>query len=151
MNWPAVKKMIHKKFPGIPTVTTGELAEWLAAGPRPPLLLDGRAPREFAVSHLAGARLAPTAEEALHTLADAGKDDPIVVYCSVGYRSAAIVKRLMAEGFTHVRNLDGSLFQWANEGRPVYRDGRMVAEVHPFDDKWGVLLDRTLWATSPSD
>ena len=61
------------------------------------------------------------------------------------------MERLAAEGFTQVHNLDGSLFQWANEGRPVYRDGRVVEEVHPYDDKWGVLLDRQLWARSPSE
>jgi hypothetical protein len=29
------------------------------------------------------------------------------------------------------------IIRWANEGRPVYRDGRAVAEVHPYDDQWG--------------
>lgn len=46
-----------------------------------------------------------------------------------------------------VYTLDGSIFEWVNEGRPVYRDGRVVAEVHPFDDRWGTLLDRRLWAS----
>ncbi|MGD2064517.1 MAG: rhodanese-like domain-containing protein [Nitrospirota bacterium] len=152
MKWPSVKKMIRKKFPGVPEVSTAELDRWLAAADRPsPVLLDVRAAAEFAVSHLAGARPAPTADDALRLLRSAGKDHPIVAYCSVGYRSAAIVERLSAAGFTRVRNLEGSLFQWANEGRPVYRDGRAVEEVHPYDDKWGVLLDRDLWATSASD
>jgi rhodanese-related sulfurtransferase len=146
MKWPAVKKTIRKKFPGVPGLSTAELADWLATDRPPPRLLDARTPGEFAVSHLAGARLAPTAEDALQLLAGARRDDPIVIYCSVGYRSAAIVERLVAAGFTRVQNLDGSLFQWANEGRPVYRDGRVVEEVHPYDEKWGVLLDRNLWA-----
>lgn len=151
MKWPVVKKMIRRKFPGVPEVTTAVLADWLAADRPQPRLLDARAPQEFAVSHLDGAHPAPTVDEALRHLNGAHKNEPIVVYCSVGYRSAAIVERLAAEGFTQVHNLDGSLFQWANEGRPVYRDGRVVEEVHPYDDKWGVLLDRQLWARSPSE
>jgi hypothetical protein len=56
----------------------------------------------------------------------------------------SIVEQLQAVGLTHAQNLGGSLLQWAHEGRRVYRDGREVQEVHPYDDKWGVLLDRQL-------
>jgi len=151
MKWPSVQKLIHKKFPTVRELSTTALAEWLAAPDRePPLLLDARAPAEFAVSHLAGARSVPTASDALRLLQDRDKGRPIVVYCSVGYRSAAMVERLQAAGFTRVQNLAGSIFQWANEGRPLYRAGRPVRQVHPYDAKWGVLLDRNLWATSPS-
>jgi hypothetical protein len=41
-----------------------------------------------------------------------------------------------------VFNLEGSLFQWANEGRPVYRDDVPVQAIHPYDARWGRLLDR---------
>ena len=54
------------------------------------------------------------------------RDTPIVVYCSVGYRSARVARWLGRQGFTNVRNLDGSLFAWANEGRPMEADGRPV-------------------------
>jgi len=29
--------------------------------------------------------------------------------------------------------------------------GWPVRRIHPYDDKWGVLLDRNLWATAPSE
>ncbi len=45
-----------------------------------------------------------------------------------------------------MQNLKGSIFQWANEGRPVVRDGEPVREVHPYDAVWGRLLDRDLRA-----
>ena len=32
------------------------------------------------------------------------------------------------------------IFEWANEGRPVVRDGREVEAVHPYDAVWGRLL-----------
>ena len=47
-------------------------------------------------------------------------------------------------------NLEGSIFRWAGEGRPVYRDGVRVEQVHPYDDRWGALLPRTLWAYAPA-
>jgi len=154
MKWASVQKLIHKKFPTVRELSTVALGEWLAAQNRePPLLLDARAPAEFAVSHLAGAESAPTAADALRLLDGRDPARPIVVYCAVGYRSAAMAERLQAAGFTRVQNLAGSIFQWANEGRPVYRAGRPVRQVHPYDAKWGVLLDRNLWAKTadPAD
>lgn len=68
------------------------------------------------------------------------------IYCSVGYRSAGVTQRLREAGFTNVSNLQGSIFRWANEGRPVYRDRRRVQAVHPFDARWGQLLTDSLHA-----
>jgi hypothetical protein len=82
---------------------------------------------------------------ALDTLAS---DAPIVVYCSVGYRSAEITKRLRDEGY-EASNLRGSIFRWANEGHPVVRGDSTVREVHPYDSTWGELLDPSLRAYTP--
>ena len=76
-------------------------------------------------------------------------DMPIVAYCSVGYRSSELVQKLTERGFTNVKNLDGSIFEWANRGYPVERDGEEVREVHPFDDRWGTLLHEDLRAYAP--
>ncbi len=108
------------------------------------LLLDARESEEFAVSHLRDAQLTPSAREALALLADTPKNQLIVAYCSVGYRSAALAQELAARGFTNVYNLEGSLFEWANRGLPVYRDGRSVEKVHPYNWWWGRLLDEKL-------
>ena len=110
-----------------------------------PILLDTRAPEEFAVSQLHGAELAPDERAALQRLQDHPKDQRIVLYCSVGYRSSGMAEKLMKDGFTNIHNLEGSLFAWANEGRPVYRGDRQVEVVHPYDKKWGKLLQRNLW------
>ena len=67
-------------------------------------------------------------------------------YCSVGYRSSRLAEELRARGFENVFNLEGSLFQWANEGRPLYRGEERVDQAHPYDEEWGQLLDRRLWA-----
>ena len=57
-----------------------------------------------------------------------------------------MTRDLTERGYGAVRNLEGSIFEWANAGHPVYREGREVSEVHPYDEEWGRLLDRELWS-----
>ena len=65
-----------------------------------------------------------------------------VVYCSVGIRSAKLVRLLSQAGVKNACNLTGSIFRWTNEGRQVFRGNQSVETVHPFDSKWGQLLNR---------
>ena len=136
-----IKREIREEFPDVRRVSTAELASWQA---EPPVLLDVRETDEYEVSHLRNARRALTEAEAMDALRGVPKDDRIVVYCSVGLRSARLARALQARGFTRVYNLEGSIFQWANEGRPVYRDDQPTSKVHPYDDHWGKLLDPRL-------
>ncbi|NJL82575.1 MAG: rhodanese-like domain-containing protein [Chloroflexaceae bacterium] len=142
-SWAAVKTLVRQRFPQVRQLSTQALADWLARseGQRP-LLLDTRAAAEYAVSHLQGAQLAPSDPEALQNWPGVDRQRPIVVYCSVGYRSSAYGEKLQALGYQNVYNLEGSIFQWVNEGRPVYRADREVQSVHPYDGVWGRLLDR---------
>lgn len=140
-------RAIEAQYPDVASITTDSLAAWLEADSTArPILLDTRSPDEFAVSHLTGAvRVDPDAEAfpALDTL---DRQTPIVAYCSVGYRSSDVASRLEAAGFTNVHNLRGSIFLWANEGRPVFRGERRVEEVHPYNAAWGRLLRDDLHA-----
>lgn len=145
-----VQAMVRERFPAAPQISTADLAAWLADETRPqPLLLDVRAAAEFEISHLAGAQRAADMEAALHVLEGVDTDAAIVAYCSVGYRSSQLVERLRAVGFSNVSNLDGSIFQWANEGRTVYRNDAPVRLVHPFDEDWSRLLRPSLRAPLP--
>jgi 3-mercaptopyruvate sulfurtransferase SseA len=74
------------------------------------------------------------------TLPNANRDNEVVVYDAIGYRSAELATRLRAAGFTHARCLDGSIFQWANEHRPLVRNGDSVTRIHPYTQFWGRLL-----------
>lgn len=145
--WPAVERMIEAEYPGVPSITTDSLATLLNRSHAPvPVLLDARQPEEYAVSHLKGALRVDPGATTFPRLDSLDADTPIVVYCSVGYRSAGITERLRDAGFTNVANLEGSIFQWANEGRPVYRKGERVQAVHPYNKAWGQLLDAPLRA-----
>ena len=148
LGWQAVNAETRHKFPTVQDIQTRGLAAWLDDPQRPqPVLLDVREPAEFNVSHLAKARrVEPGSNPAELNLP---KGQPIVTYCSVGYRSADYAQQLQKAGYTNVRNLEGSIFQWANEGRPVFRDGKQVEKVHPYNDTWGKLLKPALRANVP--
>lgn len=144
----AVAAGIRLRFPDVPQTTPDELATWLADGSRvQPQLLDVREPDEYAVSHLAGAVLVDPGASAADVLARIDSRRPVVAYCSVGYRSSVLVQRLREAGFTQATNLEGSIFAWANAGRPIERDGQRVGVVHPFDERFGLLLapERRAW------
>lgn len=147
-EWPAMKKMVREKFPDVTQMSTAELAGRLSQADRP-LLIDARSAPEYDVSHLPGALRAENEAEALEALKGIGKDRPIVIYCSIGYRSSMLARQLKQSGFENVKNLEGSIFEWANEGREVVRDNAVTRFVHPFDEKWGRLLDRNLWSFEP--
>lgn len=146
LTWQEARTLVHDSFPEVPQLEGEALAAWLEDPERqPPILLDVRAPAEFEVSHLGGARRAePGGGDIDRVLDGVAKDQPIVAYCSVGYRSSELARKLMERGFSEVYNLDGSIFEWANEGRPLVQDGAPVREVHPYDEEWGALLDREL-------
>lgn len=146
VGWKAVDAAVTAAFPDVETISTDSLARLLAdSSATAPVLLDVRTEDEYAVSRLSGAiRVDPDLED-FATL-DSLKGRPLVLYCSVGYRSAEMTSRLMEAGFPNVANLRGSIFRWANEGRPVFRDGRSVHEVHPYDGIWGRLLNEELRA-----
>jgi rhodanese-related sulfurtransferase len=146
LAWPAVKARIAKEFPSVKKVSTAELAKELDSRERP-VLLDVRTATEFDVSHLPDAQhVDPEADASGVKLA---KDAPIVTYCSVGYRSARFAERLEKAGFRSVRNLEGSIFQWANEGRPLLNTQGPATMVHPYDRKWGTLLEASRRANVP--
>ena len=117
------------------------LAAWQADSKRvPPVLLDARTLDEYAVSHLRGALRMDPYRPLLRPLRGMPKDTAIVVYSTVGYRGARLVHWLTAQGYGNATALSGSIFAWANEGRPLEREGRPVTQVHPYDDSWKYLL-----------
>lgn len=135
-----LKRLITRKFPTVQWISTSELALWLEDPVKlQPTVLDARSEAEYDTSHLKSAKRIDPNHPDLAALAGS-KDKPIVVYCSVGYRSAAVASRLVQAGFSHIYNLEGSLFDWVNSGRPVFKDDCPTLLVHPYNSIWGKLL-----------
>lgn len=145
--WLVVLRWVRTTFPDVAHVSVRELERWLDTDVASrPVLLDTRSEAEYAISHLPGARrfeAEMSDSELKHVLPP---ETPIIAYCSIGYRSSSVVRRLAALGYRDVRNLEGSIFYWANEGGELVRNGKPVREVHPFNRLWGLLLDRRLRA-----
>lgn len=138
---------LRENFPDVPVITTAELAD--LAPEEAPILLDVRTKKEFDVSHLAGSHRAE--EDAVSQLGrlSASSDSSIVVYCSVGYRSALLARKLRDAGFVQVRNLEGSIFAWANGGHPLVNASGATSGAHPFNILWGRYLDKSKWRWEP--
>lgn len=139
LAWRVIKLLIRLLFPDIQQLSTRDLAAWLEQeDAEKPLLLDARTEEEYNVSHLQYARLVPSRLEALNN--NVKLTTPLVVYCSVGYRSSAIARQLQSMGYENVFNLSGSIFEWINENRSVYSGGKRVDRVHPYQKLWKFLL-----------
>lgn len=148
VTWKSVFAWIQRDWPGVPQMTTEELARRLGTERERPVLIDTRAREEYAVSHLPGAMRAETPAQIRAALSDVPRESAVVLYCSVGVRSSKAAAALLKDGRGNVSNLRGSIFQWANEGRAIERDGKPVTAVHPYNRKWGELLDPKLRAES---
>ena len=136
-RWDDLEQDIQEKFPEVQQLAIEDFRE-LDSGST--LLVDVRAKEEFDISHLKDAVL-ETDEEKLLELIQERRPVKVVLYCSVGYRSSAMAQRLQKRGHGEVYNLKGSIFQWANAGLPVWKDGKVTPFVHPYNENWGTLLD----------
>jgi hydroxyacylglutathione hydrolase len=94
----------------IERITAGSLAERLR-GPDPPMLIDVRAPGEWAERRIDAAVNLPLSRlpEWMATLKP---DRSIVVHCASGYRSAIAASFLKREGYPDVADLVGGLPAW---------------------------------------
>jgi rhodanese-related sulfurtransferase len=107
------------------------------------VLLDARERREFEVSHLRDARYVGFNDFSIESIKDISKSSPIVVYCSIGVRSEKIGEKLLAAGYTNVRNCYGSIFEWVNQGNVVVdMDNKPTQKVHAYNKKWGVWVKK---------
>ena len=123
----------------VPTITIAEAS----LNSRKYLFLDAREEEEYNVSHLKNARFVGAKKFNISALHDLNKDKPIVVYCSIGKRSQKIAQQLLSHGFTHVENLYGGLFEWVNQGYPVYDlNDKETKRVHIYGKFWGSFLER---------
>jgi rhodanese-related sulfurtransferase len=146
-----VHRMTARKFPQVKWITGAELARWRSDSTRPPpVVLDARTQEEFLLSHLEGAIRIDPYRPILRPIRNFPKDTAIVVYSSVGYRGARLAVFLARQGYGNVTVLDGSIFQWANDGRPVFRSDRPTTGVHPYDGRWGWLLESRYRAEAPA-
>ncbi|MBS9404724.1 thiosulfate sulfurtransferase GlpE [Halomonas sp. TRM85114] len=87
------------------------LGDWLGGG-QPLTLVDIRDPVSFAQGHIPGSRhLDNDTVSAL--LAQAPREQPLVVVCYHGHSSQQAAAWLAGQGFAEVYSLDGGFTDWA--------------------------------------
>lgn len=105
------------------------------------LFLDSRSREEYEVSHLPGARWIGYESFDSTRVEDLDRSQPVVVYCSVGYRSGEVAAQLQQMGFSQVHNLYGGLFEWSNRGYPLVNpQSQPTDSVHGYSPTWGVWV-----------
>lgn len=84
------------------------------------VIVDARAPSDYAAGHIAGATNVPFYEAALYRDA-LPRERWIVCYCGCPHaESGALADDLVAHGFAHVTVLDEGFFAWRDRGNPVH-------------------------------
>ena len=137
----AIKRTVRFRFPIVQHLQPHQLREWFRDESREnPLLIDVRTREEYDYSHLPSAVQMDPAIQTKEALKIIGNARSVVLYCSVGYRSSKLAARLVRAGLTHVTNLEGSVFAWANEGFPLEKGGRPASKVHPYSRVAGKML-----------
>lgn len=106
------------------------------------IFLDTRELKEYRISHIENSLYVGYDDFDLQRIEEISKDSPIILYCSIGVRSQEIGEKLKNAGFTQVYNLYGGIFQWVNEGFPVYDEQGKTNRVHAYSKMWGIWLNK---------
>lgn len=104
-------------------------------------ILDTRESQEYNVSHLKNAMFISYNDFDIDkTTQVLPKNKPIVVYCSIGYRSEKVGELLIKKGYL-VYNLYGGIFNWINKNLLVVDSfNNPTSNIHPYNKKWAVWL-----------
>jgi rhodanese-related sulfurtransferase len=109
------------------------------------IFLDAREMEEYKISHIRNARYVGYNNLELSSIDNLPKATPIIVYCSVGYRSEKIAEKLIKKGYSQVYNLYGSIFEWANCNQPLYDIKESKTNtLHTYNKKWSRWVDTPL-------
>ena len=120
----------------VPLIKSTELSE-----KKDVILLDVRSPKEFEVSHIEGAIMIDYDNFKKSDVSKIDKDQEVIVYCSVGYRSERLGERLQKMGFENVKNLYGGIFDWKNQGNNIVNENNLETDsVHTYNKAWSQWL-----------
>ncbi len=110
------------------------------------VIFDVREKEEFQVSHVSGAIWVDpdmTAVEFLRKFGHVAKDKKAIFYCSVGERSSRMAQRVSSVApDLSVYNLEKGIFGLHNAELPLTSAQGRTDFIHPYDDKWGELVER---------
>ncbi len=125
----------REDFPGVAELFPAEAAALQDKGDA--VLVDVRTAEEQAVSRLPGAITAAAFEAQL----EAYRGKAVITYCTIGARSGAYARDLVAGGWD-ARNLRGSILAWTHAGLPLETpDGEPTRRLHVYGPTWNLAAD----------
>lgn len=100
----------------IKTISPQEYAEKIKKTPKAQIL-DVRTPEEYASGHIQNADNIDIQNNSFESKTHKyDKNKPVFVYCKVGGRGDKAAKKLEAQGFTAIYNLEGGILNWESAG-----------------------------------
>lgn len=139
VNNPAYRTMLKGMYKN--TVPLMSVQEAATCNKAVYVFLDAREKKEYNVSHLQNALWVGYDDFTPARVSAIPKNTPIVVYCSVGYRSERIGEQLLAQGYTQVYNLYGGIFEWVNQREAVVdNQNQNIKKVHAYSKTWGIWV-----------
>lgn len=129
----ALYQKLARNFSEVPEITVEELQQLPKEAV---VLVDVRPLKERVVSTIPGAISTEEFEANLHSY----RQYPIVVYCTIGYRSGYYAQK-MAQEDLDIYNLRGSLLAWSHiDGKLTNRFGD-TKQIHVYSKKWQLAAD----------
>jgi molybdopterin/thiamine biosynthesis adenylyltransferase/rhodanese-related sulfurtransferase len=101
----------------VPAISARELKRRMDAR-EPVELIDVRETFEYEIARIDGAKLIPLGQIA-ERMNELQRQQPIVVHCHSGQRSAEAVRLLLKRGFANVYNLEGGIDAWSEQVDPT--------------------------------
>ncbi|HEY9117314.1 MAG TPA: rhodanese-like domain-containing protein [Roseivirga sp.] len=102
------------------------------------VILDARTIEEFETSHLKNSL---RFEESL--LSSLNKEQPILIYCTVGVRSNRVAKALSDAGYKEVYDMKDGILGWANQEYPLIDNfGELTNQIHTYNKSFAPLLKK---------
>ncbi len=121
---------------GVPLIDVNDLKEMDNC-----TLLDAREKVEFDISHIDKSIWVGYKTFSIENIAYINRNETLIVYCSVGWRSGKVAQKLIANGYSSVYNLYGGIFEWVNCGNKVYNCNGPTNNLHVLSSFWGVWVN----------
>jgi len=133
----ALEEMVEEtrqEFPEVDGLGVDEVRRLYEAGEA--LFIDVRTAAERAVSTLPGA-ITP---EEFERNSELYADRTPIAYCTIGYRSAELARRLSTDG-RRVFNFEGSIVAWTHAEGTLEGPEGPTRRVHVYGDRWNLVAD----------
>lgn len=115
---PTFRELLSSVKKEIREVSVGDVKRLLDEQ-SPVKLIDVREGEEFAAGKIPGAMSIPRGYLELRIEEKAKRDEPLVLYCAGGTRSALAAKTLREMGYQNVSSMAGGYNRWSDSGYPV--------------------------------